>query len=136
MNCLPDYKKFTSEETQVDTWITDVNEMNVYPERGRYSDGFLQELLYWIQVGKNTTKQICNYNDYLVTQMHIDPPVDLESDTRDDGTLFRKNENNNHPASIDTTSTYNMNHVERNGFYGKGNDDNNNNNVNVLSATN
>ena len=92
--------------------------MDIYPECGKYSDKFVHKFLYWMQVGKNAMGKICNYNDFLVTQMHPDPPVDSESDTRYDGILLRQNKNNFHPDSINTTSIYNMNNVKRNGLYG------------------
>ena len=60
----------------------------------------LDQLQWNVQMGVEAEKRILDLQDYLLTTMHPDPPVDAEQDHRHESTFFKQTKQNIHPAAL------------------------------------
>ena len=60
-----------------------------------------------IMKGKEAEAAIIEYNDYLITAMHPNPPHDRYKDHRSEDTKFQQTEENKHPSGRNTFVQYN-----------------------------
>ena len=107
------------EETEVDTWLTDIHFMDVYPKLGNFTSTIIEGLHTLVVEGKLAMIKILNYNDYLVSTFHPNPPSDAKDDARNLDTLFKQSPHNQHPSSSDPNLIKSMDDETRDSYYGE-----------------